>query len=86
MATGPEHYREAERLVAIVDEGHAVDTSLLVPELLAMAHVHATLALAAATAQSSSVDGDPDSGMPPADLTAWNAVCGTRPPAKGGAS
>jgi hypothetical protein len=50
--TGPEHYREAERLLAESrtilrpnDEGHCeADRSI------AEAHVHATLALAAATA------------------------------------
>ena len=45
--TGPEHYREAERLVAQVDEG-AADWE----PLAASAQVHATLALAAATALS----------------------------------
>ena len=45
MATGPEHYQEAERLVGLVDDG-AVDWQPLAAE----AQVHATLALAAATA------------------------------------
>lgn len=51
MPTGPEHYREAERLAeglktddgaVYVDEGNE--------QVLAVAQVHATLALAAATA------------------------------------
>lgn len=51
MTSGPEHYRKAEELIATVDDGHAVDTMLHVGELLAMAQVHATLALAAAAAE-----------------------------------
>ena len=47
--TGPEHYREAERLLALGS-----------PEAEPRAHVHATLALAAATAaqQATAYDGD----------------------------
>lgn len=48
--TGPEHYREAERLI---DEAHKVQTDngpgCGSEELLAEAQVHATLALARAT-------------------------------------
>lgn len=46
--TGPEHYREAERLV-----GEVIDKELpdhVVRGYMATAQVHATLALAAATA------------------------------------
>ncbi|MFJ2178930.1 hypothetical protein ACIOHE_39310 [Streptomyces sp. NPDC087851] len=81
MATGPEHYREAERLAAMArhwtygDGDDPVTGAALATE----AQVHATLALAAATAQSASVDGDPDSGMPPADIKAWHAAVGTNP-------
>ena len=55
--TGPEHYREAERLLAEdVDYSTPDDTALV----LAHAQVHATLALAAATAadQATAYDGD----------------------------
>lgn len=55
--TGPEHYTEAERLITpgVYDEDG--DEGLLVPDI-ALAQVHATLALAAATAlNSSSSDG-----------------------------
>ena len=45
--TGPEHYKEAERLIDLADEG-AADWQPLAAE----AQVHATLALAAATATS----------------------------------
>ena len=41
--TGPEHYREAERMLDAVE---VLEDAALVPELLAIAQVHATLALA----------------------------------------
>lgn len=43
--TGPEHYRAAEQLIEAHGDG--------VPTMLALAQVHATLALAAATAEHS---------------------------------
>lgn len=46
--TGPEHYREAESLLITAEE--CVSESVDLPHLLAAAQVHATLALAAATA------------------------------------
>lgn len=51
MVTGPEHYREAERLIvqahqAQADNGPDCGSA----EILTEAQVHATLALAAATA------------------------------------
>lgn len=49
--TGPEHYQEAERLVAIISNWTTGDPSPLIAE----AQVHATLALAAATAQAASL-------------------------------
>ena len=53
--TGPEHYRKAEELLG---------DSRRVPEIVsAVAQVHATLALAAATALSSD--------LPDADARAW---------------
>lgn len=61
--TGPEHYREAERLLRTADEWMDADfgwKAHLSPDEriarrtadLAAAHVHATLALAAATSPS----------------------------------
>lgn len=51
MMIGPEHYREAERLLATLDDDGAYrgdwDAARAVTEI---AQVHATLALAAATA------------------------------------
>ena len=54
--TGPEHYAEAERLIADVVEGDgtpslsANETPGWIACTIAIAQVHATLALAAATA------------------------------------
>jgi hypothetical protein len=73
--TGPEHYREAERLVAEAD-------TILRPHdegpceadrVLAAAQVHATLALAAATALN-----DAEDGMPIAEFQAWHSTAGTK--------
>ena len=49
VVTGPEHYREAERVLA---QAHTVDPEFAA-YLVAKAQAHATLALAAATAQGS---------------------------------
>lgn len=48
--TGPEHYQEAERLVAGILEGRYDESERPGSEMLAIAQVHATLAQAAATA------------------------------------
>jgi hypothetical protein len=61
MATGPEHYRRAEELLAC--------DGPLTGEVLATAQVHATLALAAATAMAAV-------GRIEAD--AWHELAGTR--------
>lgn len=69
MATGPEHYREAEEHV-----GFAMATSLDSEARfhLAAAQVHATLALAAATALGSRHD------MYDLDFEAWDRVAGVQ--------
>ena len=75
--TGPEHYREAEQSLAALSRG------LAEPEhLLAEAQVHATLALAAATALGSRErDGDHDPhGMDPADRLAWEDTASAAAP------
>ncbi|MGH8965100.1 MAG: hypothetical protein ACRDXB_07190, partial [Actinomycetes bacterium] len=72
--TGPEHYREAERLLR--DE-YRTDRSV------AEAQVHATLALAAATALSD--PGAADGGMTPVDYMAWEKAAAVQPPSGGGA-
>jgi hypothetical protein len=48
--SGPEHYVEAERLVAEVIDGDYAKGRYTATELLAAAQVHATLASAAAAA------------------------------------
>jgi len=68
--TGPEHYHEAERLLAEVAESDA-ETAKPAHDA---AQVHATLALAAATA----LRGDTVTGLAPKDWVAWNALAGVR--------
>ena len=50
--SGPQHYREAERLLVVVERtpDQWGDAAEYCRQQLATAHVHATLALAAATA------------------------------------
>jgi hypothetical protein len=53
--TGPEHYREAEALIGIATDDGYSGHRIPAPGsdgLLALARVHATLALAAATARA----------------------------------
>ncbi|MFJ8910604.1 hypothetical protein [Amycolatopsis sp. NPDC102389] len=74
--TGPEHYREAERLAAILLAGKDSDGWCLnadrVARIGAAANVHAQLALAAATAAASAM------GMPVGYWKAWHAVAGEK--------
>lgn len=80
--TGSEHYRAAEVLLGqLADESHAVAAA----EIAAIAQVHATLALAAATAMGAPLDGEADSGLPQRDAEAWYEAAGTKPKPKGGA-
>lgn len=57
--TGPEHYREAERMLAVAAEDSRTWSNTYQGSIAA-AQVHATLALAAAAAadQASAYDGD----------------------------
>ena len=67
--TGPEHYREAERIMremTIIEDGRTQEVAL--PEAMAAAQVHAILALAGATG----VDAKG------ADGQAWTDVAGVR--------
>ncbi len=69
MSTGPQHYRKAEQLVDTV-----IDVSLPTEaktRLLAIAQVHATLALAAATAMGTAA-------MHEYDCEAWDRVAGVQ--------
>ncbi|CAM4240440.1 hypothetical protein [Nocardiopsis rhodophaea] len=61
--TGPEHYREAERLTGLANATGHGDGGEYTRDTLAAAQVHATLALAAATSQSASIDSEPEFGM-----------------------
>ncbi|MBF8187351.1 hypothetical protein ITP53_16745 [Nonomuraea sp. K274] len=76
IMTGPEHYREAERLLAMQDVVNKLphaDIAMIQQQ----AQVHATLAHAAATAltgPSAVYDDDPE-------IKAWVEVAGTKPPA-----
>jgi hypothetical protein len=64
--TGPEHYREAERLLKVVSEHHGVVQGM--DRVLAAAQVHATLAHAAATALAEGGAG----GMHIRDVEDWH--------------
>src|SRR5262249_47948300 len=66
---GPQHYAEAERILAIFEAGEAGDTMATREEVLTAAQVHATLALAAAVALGTLRAGD--HGMPAVDSNAW---------------
>jgi hypothetical protein len=74
MVTGPVHYREAERLVtdiALDDKTYDVEVR---DRAVARAQVHATLALAAATAMRGRHDG----AMDQLDFEAWDEACGAQ--------
>ncbi|MFP3990688.1 hypothetical protein U9R90_25125 [Streptomyces sp. E11-3] len=87
MATGPHHYREAEWLAERAhhftygDGGDPVVGAALAAE----AQVHATLALAAATAMQAAVDGS-EPGMGSPEFAAWYSAAGVKPQPKGGAA
>lgn len=71
--TGPEHYTEAERLIA---GAHAeAKEAGVYGMLLAEAQVHATLALAAVHAMSAACDGE-SAGLTSTEWRAWNRVAG----------
>ncbi|MEU6496409.1 hypothetical protein ABZ890_39535 [Streptomyces sp. NPDC046984] len=67
--TGPEHYARAEQLLREVRDGHQEGSD--VAAILAAAQVHATLAVAAATAMSGR-----GGGMHSADFNAWDNAAG----------
>ncbi|MGI5504359.1 hypothetical protein [Lentzea sp. CA-135723] len=76
---GPEHYAAAQEYLAAakadgIEPGDAAEVSNL-----AFAQVHATLALAAATAMAGSIvtaHGAVNAALPAADGKAWQAVAG----------
>ncbi|MFI6347280.1 hypothetical protein [Streptomyces sp. NPDC050560] len=69
--TGPEHYREAERLLTLADYHDD-------PDRRAAAQVHATLALGAATAMAAPVDGE-TAGLNVEEYDAWRAAVEGKP-------
>ena len=78
--TGPEHYAEAERLMARLAEmsntpGPVDREATLV--ISSVAQVHATLALAAATALGAGTESR--RGMDSLDWQAWDEVAGAQP-------
>jgi len=75
--TGPEHYTAAEELMT--DAEQIAEQGGDIGHLLTAAQVHATLALAAATAQGALVGSTPEGleGMSERDMHAWNDVAGT---------
>ena len=81
MATGPQHYRAAERLIAAVSSDTRSDRAPLVskdePETIALAQVHATLALAAAIGGLDAAEGPGGgsaTGRTPADANGWYPI------------
>ncbi|MFD5266725.1 hypothetical protein [Streptomyces sp. NPDC058335] len=74
--TGPEHYLEAERrlLMGWEDDSSPERSAYLVAE----AQVHATLALAAASAMHATVDGT-ELGPGEDEFQAWYDAAGVRP-------
>lgn len=72
--TGPEHYRAAERLAR---EAATEDAPEWVTARAALAQVHATLALAAATAMGLPAGSNENwTAMPDADARAWYKAAG----------
>lgn len=83
--TGPEHYREAERLADLAHHytyGDGRDP-VVGAALAAEAQVHATLALTAATAMQAAVDGS-EPGMGATEFQEWYDVAGLKPQPKDG--
>lgn len=79
MPTGPEHYREAERLADrahFFTYGDGADP-VVGAALAAEAQVHATLALTAATAMQAAVDGT-EPGMGTREFEAWYKAAGVK--------
>ncbi|TQS30003.1 hypothetical protein [Microbispora sp. KK1-11] len=77
--SGPEHYRKAEEILAEAENADPRAERGDIALLLSFAQLHATLALAAATAMN-----DHDGGMSNADFNAWDKVAGVKPAASSG--
>jgi len=72
--TGPEHYQEAENRLLMAWEDDRDPEN--VRHLVAEAQVHATLALAAATALNDNGTEADGGGMPLADFNQWRETVG----------
>jgi hypothetical protein len=72
--TGPDHYRKAEELTAKAHDYLGREEGQSAAVWAAVAQIHATLALAAATAL-----GDDGRGRPRLDRGRWHQVLGRRP-------
>lgn len=89
--TGPEHYREAERLAAQAGtwmrKAHLPGGERIALRRadLAAAQVHATLALVAATAARTAVIAGVNDGRAEHDITVLCATTGAQHPGGGGA-
>ncbi|HET6636815.1 MAG TPA: hypothetical protein VFH77_17500 [Streptomyces sp.] len=86
MATGPDHYREAEQLLKRAQHftyGDGGDASVGLA-FAQEATAHATLALAAAVAMQAPVDGC-EPGMTPREHEAWRRAAGVTTPNSGDA-
>jgi hypothetical protein len=82
--TGPQHYQRAEQLIKQANAITDGFPSAAYEQALLEAQVHATLALAAATAMNDfNPNGD---GIPAPDWAAWKAAAATPAPPEGGAS
>ncbi|MFF9310122.1 hypothetical protein ACF1BS_04340 [Streptomyces sp. NPDC014748] len=77
MASGPQHYRNAERL-AEQARRFATGDPAAAAALAAVAQVHATLASVAVTAVSAPVDGA-EPGMTPTEWRAWVKATAAEP-------
>jgi hypothetical protein len=71
--TGPEHFKQAEQLLADARSGTPEEPYYIgdIGPTLAAAQVHATLALAAATAMGCASE----DGPPAPDWDAWREIC-----------
>lgn len=79
--TGPEHYREAERLLELASSSKGTSfegENPMADRDIAAAQVHATLALTAATAMQAAVDGS-EPGMGSGEFEEWYRAAGVKP-------
>lgn len=71
--TGPEHYREAERLLELA----GVNDSVAEPPLVAVAQAHATLAVAAAMIETADMKAAELGGAAGPNTAEWDKAVGS---------